>query len=201
MKNTVLKLLMCGIIAVSISACSGVKTQEIDMSQDSSFTSAQLSDSDFEKAAYKMLTDLLENELASGKKGGGRYLMEVGEVKNDTQQLINVADLTDYIRKELRRSGKVAVTNLGENKSISKSRALADSQLINQATVQQKGTVYAADVSLFGRIAQRDLAVDKKYKKIEYIFSLSLTDLKTGMEIWSDKQVIRKITDKNTLTW
>jgi len=194
------KLLLCGIACFALVACAS-RPKEITDDEDSDYVTAQLSDSDFEKAAKQMLTDVLDNELAEGKKGGGRYLLKVDNIKNDTQQLINTADLTDYIRKELRRSKKVMLTNLGENSAIASSRNLADSELINQSTVQKKGTVYAPELSMFGRISQRDLAIDSSYKKIEYVFSLGITDLKSGAEFWSDKRVIKKIVDKDTLTW
>lgn len=182
-----------------LGACA-TKTMEIDNAQDAEYLTAGLSDRDFEKAASKMLDDVLTNELSNPKKGGGRYLMEIGTVKNDTMQKINTEDLTDYIKKEMRRSGKVMVTNLGENQSINNSRDLADSAIINKSTVVKKAGVLAPEISLFGRISQKDFIIGSD-KKIEYIFSLSLTDLETGIEMWSDKQVIRKITDKDELSW
>ena len=80
------------------------------------------------------------------------------------------------------------------------SRQLSDSSLVDKSTVKKNNTVKAFDLTLEGRIAQRNSTVGKN-KKIEYIFSLNLIDMADGTELWSDKKVITKLTDKNTQTW
>jgi uncharacterized protein (TIGR02722 family) len=186
-------LIIAALIAVG--GCT-TQTQVLSRAESAELISAQLSDNDFESAAKIMLDDMLTHELSGNKK----YLMEIAEIKNDTMQRINTADLTDYMRRELRRSGKVTLTNLGENASIVSSRDLNNSAIMDKSTTMKNATVKAADVSLFGRISQRDFIVNGK-KKIEYVFSLSLTDLNSGTEIWSNKEVITKLTDKKTKTW
>jgi PBP1b-binding outer membrane lipoprotein LpoB len=72
--------------------------------------------------------------------------------------------------------------------------------LVDKSTVKKNNTVKAFDLTLEGRIAQKNSNVGNK-KMIEYIFSLNLIDMGDGTELWSDKKVITKITDKNTKTW
>jgi uncharacterized protein (TIGR02722 family) len=180
--------------ALAISACT--ETRVIDSKESANWVAAELTDHDFQAAAKLMLDDAMNNEL----KGSRTFVMEVAQVKNDTMQKINTAELTDYMRKELRRSGRVQLTNLGENASVASSRELANNAMMDKSTTMKTGKVVAPDTSLFGRIAQRDFIVDGK-KKIEYTFSLSITDLKTGLEIWSSKEVITKLTSKNKKTW
>jgi len=180
---------------IALGACSP-ETQNISSAESAELVTAQLSNTDFQNAAQLMLNDMLTNELSGDKT----FVMEVAQVRNDTLQRINTADLTDYIRRELRRTGRITVTNLGENASVETSRNLANSAIMDQSTVMQNGTVTAADMSLFGRISQREFIVSGQ-KKIEYLFSLSLTNLRTGIEVWSNQEVITKLTDKNTRTW
>ena len=71
---------------------------------------------------------------------------------------------------------------------------------MDKSTVKKNNTVKAFDLTLEGRIAQKNSTVGNK-KMIEYIFSLNLIDMGDGTELWSDKKVITKITDKNTKTW
>ncbi|MCL1892528.1 MAG: penicillin-binding protein activator LpoB [Alphaproteobacteria bacterium] len=194
MKKISMLMAICGVLVIG--ACSQ-KTEDISRAESAELVTAQLSSLDFERMAKAMLDDMLMHELS----GNRTFIMEVGEVRNDTMQRINTADLTDYMRRELRRSGKVTVTNLGENASVASSRDLANNSIMNQSTTMQKGTVTAANTSLFGRISQRDLGIDKGRKKIEYTFSLSLTDLRNGTEIWSNKEVITRLTNSNTKTW
>ncbi|MDR2686065.1 MAG: penicillin-binding protein activator LpoB [Rickettsiales bacterium] len=172
------------------------ETYELDKEQSEHYITAELADKDFEKAAKLMLDDALSNELSGNKK----YIMEVAEVKNDTMQKINTAELTDYMRKVLRRGGRVQLTNIGENASVLGSRELAKNAAIDKSTAMKSGKVVAPNTSLFGRIAQRDFIVGGK-KKIEYTFSLAITDLNTGLEIWSSKEVITKLTSKDKKTW
>lgn len=192
MKNRM--IISAAVAAAMLAGCA--ETRVLTDEQSANWVAAELTDTDFQVAAKKMLDDVLANELS----GSRNYIMEVAVVKNDTMQKINTAELTDYIRKELRRSGRVQMTNLTENASIATSRDLANNDLMNKSTTMQKGKVIAADSSLFGRISQREFIVDGK-KKIEYTFSLAITDLNTGLEIWSSKEVITKLTDKDKKTW
>lgn len=197
MKKT---FIFTGLMAAMLmtSGCT-TQTQVLSKAESAEMVSATLSDNDFETAAQTMLDDMLTYDFANGKPGGGRYVLEIAEISNDTLQRIDTDELTDYIRKELRRSGKFVLTNLGENSAIRTSRDLANSDLVNKATVAKKNKVIAADTSLFGRISQKNEMVGGK-KKITYVFSLAITELETGLELWSDKQVITKLTDKNTQT-
>lgn len=191
MKKTL--LILAALVAVG--GCSP-ETQNLSSAESAELVTAKLSNNDFENAAKLMIDDMLMHELSGNKT----YLMEVAEVRNDTMQRINTADLTDYMKRELRRSGKVTVTNLNENTSVASSRDLNNSAIMDKSTTMKNATVSAADVSLFGRISQQEFIVNGK-KKIEYVFSLSLTNLRNGTEIWSNKEVITKLTNKNMKTW
>ena len=202
MKKQITTYLLCFLLALATSACT-TQTKVISKAESSELVTATLSDDDFETAAKEMLDDMLANELSEPKAGGKPYVMMISDIKNDTMQRINTADLTDYIKKELRRSGRVKTTDaFGENgsKSVALSRQLDKSAMVDKSTVQKNNTVKAFDLALEGRIDQRNGIVGKK-KKIEYIFSLNLIDMSDGTELWSDKKVITKLADKNAQTW
>ncbi len=202
MKHNFALYMMCAIVALTTTACS-TGTQVISRDESSEYVTATLSDNDFEFAAKEMLDDMLAYELSSPKPNGQPYVMMISDIKNDTMQRINTDDLTDYIKKELRRSGTVKTTSaFGADRSenIALSRELAGSSLVDQSTVQKNNTVKAFDLTLEGRISQKNSTVGNK-KMIEYIFSLNLIDMRDGTELWSDKKVITKLTDKDTQTW
>lgn len=193
---------LCALIGLTTTACT-TETKVISRAESSEMVSATLSDTDFESAAKEMLDDMLTNELSEAKSDGKPYVMMISNIKNDTMQRIDTADLTDYIKKELRRSGRVKTTDaFGENgsKNVEMARQLKDSAMVDKSTVKKNNTVKAFDLTLEGRIAQRNSTVGDN-KKIEYIFSLNLIDMNDGTELWSDKKVITKLTDKNTQTW
>ena len=202
MKHNFALYMMCAIVALTTTACS-TGTQVISRDESSEYVTATLSDNDFEFAAKEMLDDMLAYELSSPKPNGQPYVMMISDIKNDTMQRINTDDLTDYIKKELRRSGTVKTTSaFGADRSenIALSRELVGSSLVDQSTVQKNNTVKAFDLTLEGRISQKNSTVGNK-KMIEYIFSLNLIDMRDGTELWSDKKVITKLTDKDTQTW
>lgn len=202
MKKQISTYALCVLMGLTTAACT-TQTKIVSRAESQELVTATLSDNDFETAAKEMLDDMLANELAEPKAGGKPYVMMISDIKNDTMQRINTADLTDYIKKELRRSGRVKTTDaFGENRSknIAMSRELQESALVDKSTVKKNNTVKAFDLTLEGRIAQKNSTVGKN-KMIEYIFSLNLIDMADGTELWSDKKVITKLTDKNTQTW
>lgn len=202
MKKQISTYVLCALLGLSITACT-TQTQVVSREESSKLITATLSDNDFESAAKEMLDDMLANELSKPKADGKPYVMMISDIQNETMQRINTADLTDYIKKELRRSGRVKTTDaFGENRSknIALSRQLGESSLVDKSTVKKNNTVKAFDLTLEGRIAQKNSTVGKN-KMIEYIFSLNLIDMADGTELWSNKKVITKLTDKNTQTW
>ncbi|MBQ8294644.1 MAG: penicillin-binding protein activator LpoB [Alphaproteobacteria bacterium] len=194
--------LMIAIAFMGVGCSSSPKVLTDSESQE--FVSATLSSNDFEVAAQSMLNDMLAHELASPKPNGQPYIMKVSEIVNDTQQRLNMRDLTMFITKEVRRSGNVKATNsFGSNRNsdVAASRELAESSLVDKSTVKKNNTVKAFDLSLTGRISQKNTNVDRRNKLIEYTFDLSLTDVSDGTELWSDYKIIKKLVDKDTQTW
>lgn len=183
---------------IAINACA-TKTQLIDMDNDSSERATGLESRDFEKAASTMIADILESgEL--NKPGGGRYVLIVSRIENDTMQRIDVEKISKKIRMELKRSGKVAVTNIEGDARVAQIRSLQKSKLINQATTMGNGQVIAPDISLSGKINQSEFALSNA-KRIEYTFSLDITDLKTGLTLWEGEEIIAKLADEDAVSW
>ncbi|MBQ6914094.1 MAG: penicillin-binding protein activator LpoB, partial [Kiritimatiellae bacterium] len=135
---------------------------------------------------------------AVDKPGGGRYVLAIGRVANRTKQDIDVDQLIKKIRVSLLNSKKVVVTTAvgasGAEDNMSRAvRDLADDEMFNAATVAQQGTAIAPEMSLSGKIVERDMKISSSKKRIEYIFQLSLTDIKTGLAFWEGEKTIGKI--------
>ncbi|WP_404364570.1 penicillin-binding protein activator LpoB [Marinobacter sp.] len=159
---------------------------------------------DFERAA----TEAVEDMLASGavdKPGGGRYVMVVSRVTNDTMQRIDTDQLIKKIRIALLRSGKVVTTTAvgldgAEDEMSQRARELRESEEFDQSTVQEKGTLQAPELSLSGKILQRNHKVGKD-QQVEYFFQLSLTDLRSGLAIWEGETPIIKRGPNSSVSW
>ncbi len=172
-------------------------TQRIDLSHDTSPEVNALDSRDFSIAAEKMIADMIESG-AVDKPAGGRYVLAIGRVANRTEQDIDVDLLVKKIRVALLNSKKVVVTTAvgaaGAEDNMSRGvRDLADDPMFNANTVAQQGTAVAPELSLSGKIIERDLKINRTKQRIEYIFQLSLTDLNSGLAFWEKEETIGKV--------
>ncbi|MBP3545880.1 MAG: penicillin-binding protein activator LpoB [Alphaproteobacteria bacterium] len=175
------------------------KTVLIDTENDTTERVAALEGRDFEDAASSMIEDMLEMGTLS-KPNGQPYILIISRIENDTMQRIDVDELTKSIRIALMKSGKVRVTAFQEDNMVMQSAQLRKSKEFNQANVRQKNSLAAPELSLSGKINQREFRVSGD-KRIEYRFSMSITDLSNGLTVWEGEKKIKKIADKNAVTW
>ena len=200
MKTKIISVLAI-LSVISLTGCTGTQTRLLSDAEDQEMITSALSDNDFDSAASTMIQSMLE-EITNDKV----YIMTITGIDNKTMQKINTDDLVDLIKRDLRRSGKVKTTNAdmssnNQNQAVYNVRQLNNSALFDQSTGIGNSKLTKIDLSLVGRIEQKNIAVNKKQKKIEYVFSLVLTDLASGTEMWSDKKTIKKLANKNDLTW
>jgi hypothetical protein len=67
----------------------------------------------------------------------------------------------------------------------------------DQSTIAKTGTLVAPNMSLSGKMLQRNLKLESGWfssvdTRVEYYLQLTLTDLKTGLSVWEDEQPIIK---------
>lgn len=188
-----------------LSACSAVfllvgcatPTQRLDLSHDTSDEVNALDSRDFNIAADTMIEDMIASG-ALDKPAGGRYVLAIGRVANRTKQDIDVDQLVKKIRVALLRSGKVVVTTAvggsGAEDNMSRAvRELADDDMFNSATVAKSGTAIAPELSLSGKIIERNLRISHSKQRIEYVFQLTITDINSGLAFWEAEETIGKI--------
>ena len=185
------------VFAAALLAGCATTTQRLDLDHDTSEEVNALDSRDFNIAADKMISDMIESG-AVDKPAGGRYVLAIGRVANRTKQDIDVDQLVKKIRVTLLKSGKVVVTTAvgasGAEDNMSRAvRDLADDEMFNAATVAQQGTAIAPELSLSGKIIERNMKIDRSKQRIEYIFQLSLTDINTGLAFWEGEETIGKV--------
>lgn len=192
--------------AIMLSSCSSTKV--IDMHDESAKAGMSavmaLEYRDFEQTANEMVADMVSSGAVTNPQGG-RYVLVVSRIINDTMQRIDTDQLVKKIRSQLLRSGKVVVTNAiglneAEDPMIMKARKLRKSREVSQANVAGKGNIIAPDLSLSGKIIQKNLKLDWGKERVEYYFQLSLTDINTGLVVWEDEKPIIK-EGKNAPIW
>ena len=164
-----------------------------------------LDSGDFQKAA----ADCVESLLKSGaldKRGGGRYVVAIDEVVNDTTLHIDTDLLIKKIRIAMLKSGKAVVTSAikagGAESTLTRSvRELRGDDEVASSTVANKGTIVAPNMGLGGKIIQVNSKTGKDKQIAEYYFQLTLTNLETGLVFWEDEVVVGKMGPNDSVTW
>lgn len=205
MRQTLQWVLILVTGSILFSGCA-TKTTNIDMNNDKGEAVMGLDYRDFQDASQEMIESLIASGAVS-KPGGGRYVLAVSRIVNDTMQHIDTDQLVKKIRVGLLRSGKVVITtavgaNGAEDKmSMQTRKDLRGNEEFNQKTVAGKGNMIAPDLSLSGKILQRNIRVDSSTQRVEYYFQLSLTDINTGLALWEDERVIGKRGSNKSVAW
>ncbi|MDC0661557.1 penicillin-binding protein activator LpoB [Marinobacter sp. SS21] len=199
-----IKPLAVATLSTLLLAACAAPTRYIDPAADDGPVTMTMDYRDFERAADAAIQDLLASG-AVDRPGGERYVMAVSRIVNDTMQRIDTDQLVKKIRVALLRSGKVITTTAvgldgAEDEMNLAARELRESAEFDQSTVQQKGTLQAPDLSLSGKIIQRNHKVDDE-QQVEYYFQLSLTDLRRGLAIWENETPIIKRGSDDAVAW
>jgi len=155
---------------------------------------------------------MIQSMISSGalkKPGGGRYVMTTGRVTNDTMQRIDTDQLMAKIEEELMNSGQVVMTSAvgGEgapDEMIYEMRDIRDSATgdeFKQETLAGKKTLIAPELSIAGKILQRNIRYDRNRQQVEYYFQLMVTDLTTGLRFWQKESIIGKRGSNRSVAW
>lgn len=206
MRNSIkFSLLFCILL---FGACSSTKPQYIDGSipaGENEYMSMGIDSADFEKAASDAVVGLLRSG-ALNRPGGGRYVIAMGDIINDTTQRIDTDLLTKKIRIELLNSGKAVMTTaVGANGAQDDTTYIVRDKRTNdefkQSTIAKKDTLYAPDMSLSGKIIQKNTSLDKKRQIVDYYFQLTLTDISSGLAFWENETKISKLGSNKSVIW
>ncbi|MBR3147843.1 MAG: penicillin-binding protein activator LpoB [Alphaproteobacteria bacterium] len=193
-------------LCLALTACGG--TRVVDLNDTDEVNAMQqvmeLEYRDWTATAEKMT----ESMISSGAlKAEPKPVIAIANIKNDTMQRFDPDILTKKIRTTLLKSGKAQVaTNFsGEDTTSNKVRSERTNDEYNQSTIAQKGTLIAPNMSLSGKMLQRNLKLESGWfssvdTRVEYYLQLTLTDLKTGLSVWEDERPIIK-EGKDAPTW
>jgi uncharacterized protein (TIGR02722 family) len=192
------KIIILLVSALALSSCNTI-TENVNTSNDKRIAVKGLSYQDFQEAADKSIDSLLRSGELSNPNGK-KYILAISKITNDTMQDIDVSQLIKKIRVALFRSGKVYINNAMGSKG---DRLV---QQLNRLKNIKSGNTNAnkfnrADLSLSGKIMQKNVAISKNREQIEYYFQLTMTSTKTGFSVWEDEVVLGKRTDGDSVSW
>jgi uncharacterized protein (TIGR02722 family) len=151
---------------------------------------------DWTNTAGKMTDSMLKSGGFAKVQGP---IIAVANIENDTMQRFDTDILIKKIRTTLVNSGRaqIATNFTGEDATSDAMRGKRDNAEYAADTIAKKGTLVAPNMSLSGKMLQRNLGIksgwfDSTNTRVEYYLQLTLTDLKTGLSVWEDEQPILK---------
>jgi len=195
------------LIGIFLAGCA-TETVNIDVVHDEGKAVMALDYRDFAQAASEMIQSMIGSGRLK-KSGGGRYVMTTARVTNDTMQRIDTDQLMAKIEEELMNSEQVVMTSAVGGKGapdemIYEMRDIRDSATgdeFNQETLAGKRTIIAPELSIAGKIFQRNIRYDSNRQQVEYYFQLMITDLTTGLRFWQKESIIGKRGSNKSVAW
>lgn len=191
---------------LGLSACAeNIATTRIDPRADRSEMGMGLDARDFEEAAGAAVQSMLSSGRLD-KPAGGRYVMAISRMTNDTMQRIDTDQLVKKIRVDLLNSGKVVTTTAvgldgAEDPMAMRARELRGSREFSQANVAGRGRMVAPDLSLSGKILQRNVRLDGGAQRVDYYFQLTITEIASGLAFWENEIPISKRGSNRSVSW
>jgi penicillin-binding protein activator len=153
----------------------------------------QFGSTDLQMIAESMTRSLLNSQVVADAK---RPVMTVQEVKNKTSEYIDTRSITDSIRTELQKSGRVrfAVDQADMQQQVDELKR-QQSELYEKSKAAQVGKMVGAVYRLEGNITSI-VKQAKDVTDVYYKFNLQLWNIDNGLMEWGDEKEIRKTTTK-----
>lgn len=128
---------------------------------------------------------------------GNLPIVTVQEVRNKTSEYIDTRSITDSIRAELQRGGRVrfAVDAVGMQPQVEELNRQQNGELYAKQSAVEKGQMVGAQYRMEGNITSIVKQV-KDTKDVYYKFNLQLWNIRNGLLEWSDEKEIRKTTKR-----
>ena len=155
--------------------------------------SNQFGSTDLQMIAESMARSMQQAPIIAA---GNLPIVTVQEVRNKTSEYIDTRAITDSIRSELQKGGKVrfAVDASGMNPQVEEiKRQQSDYYAKEQAVA--KGQMVGAQYRMEGNITSIVKQV-RDTKDVYYKVNLQLWNIRNGLLEWSDEKEIRKTTTR-----
>lgn len=201
-----MKWVFCWALVAGLILCGCGGVQYVDNAESKEYSSLGIDYHDLEKAASDNTKSLLESGYVRSLAGLSKpKVLAISDVLNDTMQHFSTQELTRKITRDMRNSGKFILTMAfagsggSKDKMLDSVRGARGDDEVNQYGVPEKGNIIAPELSLSGKIIQRNTKVKSK-QRVDYFFLLTLTDLKSGLVVWDNEVNIIKV-GKNASAW
>lgn len=194
-----------GLISIlAFSACNN-GPEHVDAGDSRAYASMGLDYHDIESVVEKSVASLLSSGYVKSIKQP--KVLVISDIINDTMQNVDVEQLSRKVTRDMRNSGKFKLslalsgTGTSGDRMIDSVRAKTrGNEEFDQYSVIEKGQLKGAQLSLSGKIWQKNVKVNGK-QRTDYFFLLTLVDLATGEVVWDDEANIIKVGSNKSVSW
>lgn len=181
------------VFAAALAGCAQEKVRYGDARAVETVTN-QFGSTDLQTIAESMTRSLLNAPVVAAND---LPIVTVQEVRNKTSEYIDTRAITDSIRAELQKSGKVrfAVDAAAMQQQVEELDR-QEGELYERDTAAEKGRMVGAQFRLEGNITSI-VKQTKEVKDVYYKFNLQMWNIRNGLLEWSDEEEIRKTTTKS----
>jgi uncharacterized protein (TIGR02722 family) len=122
----------------------------------------------------------------------------VTQLQNKTSEHIDTQSVMDMVRVDLMKTGRVGFIDKEARQDIADEYNYQNSGMVAKDSKKGPGGQTGADFIINGRLDSIVQEVGKD-KTVYYKVTLNMTNLKTGMIVWSDNKQIRKAYKKKSV--
>ena len=182
-------LLVLAVVAAAVAGGCSSKQVRYGDAKSVETVNMQFGSTDLQVIAEAMTRSLLQAPVV---ENGSRPIVTVQDVKNKTSEYIDTRAITDSIRAELVKSGRVrfAVDEAAMEQQISELERQQE-QYYDKDQAAQIGNMVGAAYRLEGSIISI-VKENSDIKDVYYKFNLQLWNVQNGLLEWSDEKDIRK---------
>lgn len=197
--NVMKKWILWFCMGVMLVGCGGSKNASY-VKDSSDYVSFGIDYHDIDRVIEKNIRSLLSSQYVRTMQG--KKLLVIADIANETSEDIDVELVARKLAREMRKTQKFTLTNAisgsgaKSDRMIKDSRKLTQDSSFNQRTTIENGTLEAPELSLSGKFVQRNKKIGK-ITRLDYIFLLTLSDIKSGKVLWDHEEIISKVTDSN----
>ncbi|MEK6556497.1 MAG: penicillin-binding protein activator LpoB [Bdellovibrionota bacterium] len=150
----------------------------------------QWSESDMQNAVKTLVASAVVHPAIAAAKTPP--IVMVTRLQNKTAEHIDTQSVTDMITVELMKTGKTQFVDAAAREDIAKEYEYQDGGSVSRETKKGKGKQIGADLIMNGRIESITQEVGKD-KTVYYKVTLNMTNLSTGLIVWTDQKQMRKV--------
>ncbi len=156
----------------------------------------QWSETDMQSTVKDLVASLMAHPTIKDAKTPP--LIMVTQLQNKTSEHIDTQSIMDMVRVDLMKTGKLSFIDKEARTDIADEYNYQNSGMVSKETKKGPGGQAGADFIVNGRLDSIVQEVGKE-KTVYYKVTLNMTNLKTGVIVWSDNKQMRKAYKKKTI--